>query len=42
VEARTHAETSRDGRKCTREVEKLMHDVREYVGAPTSQCKKRR
>jgi len=39
VEAPTHAETSRDGRKHTREVDRLMHDVGENVGAPTSQCK---
>jgi len=42
VEAHTHAETSRDGRKCTREVNKFMHDARESVGAPTSQCRQRR
>jgi len=38
----THAETSRDGRKHTREVEKLMDDARENVGAPTSQHRQRR
>ena len=34
VEATTHVETSRDGRKHIREVGKLMHDARENVGAP--------
>lgn len=42
MEAPTHAETSRDGRKCTREADNLMHDVRENVGAPTSQHRQRR
>jgi len=42
VEAPTHAEESRDGRKCTREADILMHDARENVGAPTSQCRQRR
>ena len=36
VEAPTHVETSRDGRKCTREDDILMHDARENVGASTS------
>eukprot|EP00253_Pinus_taeda_P010452 PITA_10452 len=40
VETPTHAENSRDGRKHTREAEKLMHDARENVGAPTSQHRK--
>jgi hypothetical protein len=42
VEAPTHAETSRDGRKHTREADRLMHDARENVGAPTSQRRQRR
>lgn len=37
VEAPTHAETSRDGKKCTKEDDKLLHDARENVGAPISQ-----
>ena len=37
VEAPTHVETSRDGRKHTREAEILMDDAREEVGEPTSQ-----
>ena len=41
VEAPIHAKTSRDGRKCTREADRLMHDSRENVGSPTSQRKKR-
>ena len=32
VETSTHAETSRDGRKRSREADKLMLDVRENVG----------
>jgi len=39
VEAPTHEETSKDGGKHTREVDNLMHDARENVGAPTSQCR---
>ena len=37
VETPTHVETSRDGRKRTREVDRLMHDAKKNVGAPTSQ-----
>jgi len=37
VEAPTHAKTSKDGMKHTREADKLMHDARENLGAPTSQ-----
>lgn len=37
VEAPTHEDTSRDGRKCIIEDDILMHDSRENVGAPTSQ-----
>ena len=36
VEAPTHVETFRYGRKHTREVGRLTHDARENVGAPTS------
>ena len=42
MEAPTHAETSRDGRKHTREVEILTHDSRENVGTPTTQRRQRR
>ena len=42
VETSTQAESSRDGRKRTREVDKLLEDVRENVGAPSSQCRQRR
>jgi len=42
VETSTQEKSSRDGRKCTREAKNLLHDVRENVGAPTSQCKQRR
>eukprot|EP00253_Pinus_taeda_P027804 PITA_27804 len=41
VETTTQVEPSREGRKRTREVEILLHDARENVGAPTSQCRKR-
>lgn len=42
MEAPTHPETSRDGRKCMREADRLMHDARGNVGAPTSQRRQRR
>jgi len=42
VEEPTHAKTSRDGRKRTKEADRLMHDSRENVGAPTSQRMQRR
>ena len=42
MEATTPVDTSRDGRKHTREIDKLMHDTRENVGAPTPQCRQRR
>ena len=42
VETSTHAESSRDGWKRTREVEKLLEDVRENVGEPSSQHRQRR
>ena len=37
VEEPTHVETSKDGRKYTREVDRLIHDSREYMGSSTSQ-----
>jgi len=39
VEARTHVETSRDGRKSTKGVDIFMHDSRENLGAPTLECR---
>ena len=43
MEKPTHAEPStRNGRKRTREADKLMLDATEHVGAPTSQCRQRR
>lgn len=42
MEAPTHAEISIDGRKHTKESDKLLHDARENVGAPTSQRRQRR
>ena len=39
VETSTQEESSKDGRKCTREADRLFHDERENVGAPTSQHK---
>ena len=42
VEASTHAKTSKDGRKCTREANILFHDIKENVGAPTWQHRQRR
>ena len=41
METPTHAESSRDGRKCTKEADMLLHDARENVGAPTSQHRHR-
>ena len=40
VKTPTHAETFRDGRKCTREPERMMHDSSETMGALTSQRRK--
>ena len=40
MEAPNNVETSKDGRKCTREPERMMHDSRETMGALTSQCRK--
>ena len=42
VKETTHAKTFIDGRKCTIEVDRLIHDVRDNVGAPTSQRRQRR
>ena len=42
VETSTQVESSRDGRKRTREADILLEDVRENVGAPSSQCRQRR
>ena len=42
VETSTHAESSRDGRKRSREANRLMMDVREDVGQPSSHHRKRR
>ena len=42
VETSTQAESSRDGWKHTREDEKLLEDVRENVGQPSSQRRQRR
>lgn len=36
VEISTQVESSREGRKCTREANKLLDDALENVGAPTS------
>ena len=42
VETSTQAESSRDGRKRTREADRLLEDARENVGAPSSQHRQRR
>ena len=42
VETSTQEESSRDGRKHTREVDRLLKDARENVGAPSSQHRQRR
>eukprot|EP00253_Pinus_taeda_P029922 PITA_29922 len=42
VETSTQAESSREGRKHTREADRLLDDARENVGAPTSQHRQRR
>ena len=36
VETSTHAESSKEGQKCTREVDILLMDVRENVGEASS------
>lgn len=42
METSTQAKSSRDGRKHTREADRLLEDVRENVGAPSSQHRQRR
>ena len=42
VETSIQAESCRDGRKHTREADRLLEDVRENVGAPSSQFRQRR
>eukprot|EP00253_Pinus_taeda_P030482 PITA_30482 len=42
VETSSQAESSRDGRKRTREADKLLKDARENVGEPYSQRRQRR
>lgn len=42
LETPTQAETSREGRKKSREVERIFHDARENLGAPTSHRRQRR
>ena len=42
METSTYAESSKEGRKCTREIEILLDDARENVGAPSSQRRQRR
>ena len=42
METSTQAESSRDGRKRKREVDRLLEDARENVGAPSSQRRQRR
>ena len=37
METFTQAESSREGRKRTREAERLVQDVRENLGAPSNQ-----
>jgi len=41
VETSTQVESSRDGRKHTRVVNRLLHDAQDNVGEPTSQHKER-
>jgi len=42
VETSTQAKSSREGIKHTREVDRLLDDAWENVGAPSSQCRQRR
>ena len=42
VETSTHAESSRDGRKRSREADRLVMDARENVGQQSSQRRQRR
>ena len=39
METSTHAETSRDGQKFSREADRLMLDAWENVGQPSSQSR---
>jgi len=42
VETSTQIDSSKEGRKCTREADRLLDDARENVRAPTSQRSYRR
>ena len=42
VDTLTQAEPSREGRKRTKEADRLVQDARENVGAPSNLCRKRR
>ena len=42
METSTHAESYRDGQKCSREADRLMLDARDNVVQPSSQCRQRR
>ena len=42
MEVTTQAESSKEGKKRTKEVERLVHDARENVGAPSNQRIQRR
>ena len=42
MEEPAHAETFKDGRRCTKEADILVHDASKNVGAPTSKCRHRR
>lgn len=42
METSTQVEPSKEGRKITREDERILQDARENVGAPSNLCRKRR
>ena len=42
METSTQAESLREGRKRTRETDRLLDIAKENVGAPSSQCRPRR
>ena len=42
METSTQVDSSKEGRKRTRDADKLLDDARENVGAPTSQRRQRR
>ena len=42
METSTYVESSREGRKCTREADRLLMDARDNVGEPSSQHRQRR